>query len=303
MSQILEFKNVRREYKRGIPVLNELSFSVGAGEVIGLLGPNGAGKTTLIRLAMGMLFPHAGVVHVFGLSPTERPVEVKRRIGYVAEEQILPAASTVKELLTFHRYLFPQWDGGLERQLLEQFDLPLNRKIVHMSKGQARQAALICAICHRPELLILDEPGGGLDPAARRDFLEASIQLLNREGTTILFSSHHMGDIERIGGRVILLTEGRVRLDSELDRIREDMCLAIVPASAVPDVEAIDRIPGCLHTRLVFDDWHAVFEGSPELVTDRISESLGTNGIGCMRLPLEELFIEMVGSQRPRRPQ
>jgi len=263
MTRVLEFNNVRREYKRAIPVLDGVNFSVSAGEVVGLLGPNGAGKTTLIRLAMGMLFPHGGSVRVFGMNPTERPVEVKRRVGYVSEDQILPGRSSVNELLAFHRYLFPEWDEALERRLLEQFGLPLNTIIARMSKGQARQAALICAICHRPELLILDEPGGGLDPAARRDFLEASIQLLNREGTTILFSSHHLGDIERIGGRVVLLTGGRVRLDSELNRIRENMCLAIVPGTAVHDSHSLRQIPGCLHTRLVFDDWHAVFDGSP----------------------------------------
>ena len=108
--------------------------------------------------------------------------------------------------------------------------------------------ALLLAICHRPELLILDEPAGGLDPAARREFLEASIQLLNREGSAILFSSHHMEDIERIGARVVLLDQGRVRLDMELDHMREDVCVAMIPKACVPDIvvlERIARLPGC----------------------------------------------------------
>ena len=111
---------------------------------------------------------------------------------------------------------------GLERQLLDRFGLASGSKIKQLSKGQARQVALLCAVCHRPELLILDEPAGGLDPAARREFLETSIQLLNREGTAILFSSHHMADVERIGGRVVLLDEGKVRLDQRSTRLRED---------------------------------------------------------------------------------
>src|SRR5258705_12536234 len=105
------------------------------------------------------------------------------------------------ELIAFHRYLFPLWDSGLERQLLERFSLSTASRIKSLSKGQARQVALLCAVCHRPELLLLDEPAGGLDPAARREFLETSLQLLNREGTAILFSSHHMTDVERISGR------------------------------------------------------------------------------------------------------
>jgi ABC-2 type transport system ATP-binding protein len=158
--------------------------------------------------------------------------------------------------------------------------------------------ALMCAVCHRPELLILDEPAGGLDPAARREFLETSIQLLNREGTAILFSSHHMNDVERLGGRVVLLDDGKVRLDRQLDQIHEDHCVAMIPRSAVPDAAALERLPGCLRVRPVFDDWHAVFQGTPDEVRRALRESLSLDGIRCVSVPLEELFVEMVGSNR-----
>ena len=298
MTPILEFRNISRSFKKGVPVLNGVTFSLNEGEVVGLLGRNGAGKTTLIRIAMGMLFPHAGTVRVFGLSPTEEPVAVKKRIGYVAEEQVLPVGSRIAELIALHRYLFPSWDQALERQLLDRFGLDASSKIKHLSKGQARQAALICAVCHRPELLILDEPAGGLDPAARREFLETSIQLLNREGTAILFSSHHMNDVERLGGRVVLLDDGKVRLDRQLDQIHEDHCVAMIPRNAVPDSAVIERLQGCLRARPVFDDWHAVFQGTPESVRRLLKESLGLDGIRCVTVPLEELFVELVGSNR-----
>ena len=174
MTPILEFQNISRSFKKGVPVLNGVTFSMGEGEVLGLLGRNGAGKTTLIRIAMGMLFPHSGKVRVFGLSPTDEPVAVKKRIGYVAEDQVLPVGSSIADLIALHRYLFASWDQALERRLLDRFGLSPSSKIRHLSKGQARQAALICAVCHRPELLILDEPAGGLDPAARREFLETA---------------------------------------------------------------------------------------------------------------------------------
>lgn len=298
MNPVLDFQNIARSYTRGVPVLNGVSFAMEAGEVVGLLGRNGAGKTTLIRIAMGMLFPHAGSVRVFGLSPTEDPVAVKRRIGYVAEDQVLPPGSSIAELAALHRYLFPSWDQALERQLLERFGLDPSARIKALSKGQARQVALVCAVCHRPELLILDEPAGGLDPAARREVLETAIQLLNREGSSILFSSHHMNDVERIGGRVVLLDQGKVRLDRDLDRLREDVCVAMLPRASAPDPETLQRLPGCLHARPVFDDWHAVFEGAPDAVRDRLAQSLGVGATRCVRVPLEELFIEMVGGER-----
>jgi ABC-2 type transport system ATP-binding protein len=298
MTSVLEFNNISRSYRKGVPVLEGVTFSVAPGEVVGLLGRNGAGKTTLIRIAMGMLFPHGGSVRVFCLSPTDEPVAVKRRVGYVAEDQVLPARLTIAELIDFHRYLFARWDVALERQLLERFGLSTGSKIKQLSKGEARQVALLCAVCHRPELLILDEPAGGLDPAARREFLETSIQLLNREGTSILFSSHHMTDVERIGGRMVLLDKGKVRLDRELDGLREEVCMAMVPRRSAPDAATIERMRGCLGVRLVLDEWHAVFNGSPEAVNRELRSVTGMNGIRCVSLPLEELFIELVGGDR-----
>jgi len=296
---VLEFRDIARSYKRGVPVLSDVSFSLGREEVVALLGRNGAGKTTLIQIAMGMLFPHAGIVRAFGMSPTEEPVAVKRRIGYVAEQQILPSRSSIPDLMAFHRHLFPTWDVDLERSLLARFGLGGNTsRIGTLSKGQARQVALICAVAHRPELLILDEPAGGLDPAARREFLETSIQLLNREGTTILFSSHHMSDVERLGGRVVLLDAGQVCVDDDLDTLRESYCVAVIPMYAAHGIKDIERMPACLKVHRKFTEWHAVFRGTPEQVRALLRDNLGLTDIQCATVPLEELFIELVGGER-----
>jgi ABC-2 type transport system ATP-binding protein len=298
MTPILEFRNISRSFKKGVPVLDGVSFSMAEGEVVGLLGRNGAGKTTLIHIAMGLLSTHGGEVRVFGVSPFDDPVAVKRRIGFVSEEQVLPPRSSIAELIAFHRYLFGRWDEALERQLLDRFGLSPSSKINRLSKGQARQVALLCAVCHRPELLLLDEPAGGLDPVARREFLETSIQLLNREGTAILFSSHQMGDVERIGGRIVLLDKGKVRIDRDLDHIREDICVAMIPRTSAPDAAAFESLPGCLRVRPVFDDWHVVVEGEPEAVRSQLAALSPGNNIRCVRVPLEELFIELVGGER-----
>jgi ABC-2 type transport system ATP-binding protein len=298
MSPVLEFQNVSRSFQKGVPVLDGVSFSMAEGEVLGLLGRNGAGKTTLIHIAMGLLSTHGGAVHAFGVSPFDDPVAVKRRIGFVSEEQVLPPRSSIAELIAFHRRLFGRWDDALGRQLLNRFSLSPSSRIHRLSKGQARQVALLCAVCHRPELLLLDEPAGGLDPVARREFLETAIQLLNREGTAILFSSHQMGDVERIGGRIVLLNEGKVCIDRALDRIRENVCVAMIPRASAPDAAPFQRLPGCLRVRAVFDDWHLVVEGDPDAVRDRLTALSPSNHIRCVRVPLEELFIELVGGER-----
>jgi ABC-2 type transport system ATP-binding protein len=299
VASILEFDNIVRAYVKAKPVLDGVSFSVAEGEVVGLLGRNGAGKTTLIQIAMGLLLPQSGAIRVFALSPMKDPVAIKRRIGYVAEDQVLPGGSSIAELIEFHKYLFPRWDDELERRILDRFRLSAKDKVMRLSKGQARAVALLCAVCHRPELLLLDEPAAGLDPAARRDFLEVAIQFLNREGATILFSSHYMNDVERIGGRAVVLDEGKVRLDSSLDSLREDYCVALVPIESAPNAEALTNIPGCLRARSVSRDWHALFHGTPEDVQKRLAQSLGTNGIRCERMTLEELFVELTGNEQP----
>ncbi len=301
MSQVLEFQNIVRSYRQGVPVLDGVTFSVGKGEVVGLLGRNGAGKTTLINIALGLLYPEKGSVRVFGMSPTEKPVEIKKRIGYVAETQMLPPSSSVGQMIAFHRYLFKDWDDALAKQLLDRFGISEKSRILRLSKGEARQVALLCAVCHRPELLLLDEPASGLDPATRREFLEVSIQLLNREGTSILFSSHYMNDVERLGGRVVVLDGGKVRIDSELDGLREGVYLALIPRRIVCDYKLLEQIPGCLRTRAIADEWHAIYEGTREQIERELLTVLGSDDFRCVSLPLEELFVELLGGKHEER--
>lgn len=292
---IVEFTKISRAYRHGRNVVDDVSFTVGSGEVVGLLGRNGAGKTTLLRMAMGMIRPHHGSVRVFGLDPVADGLQVKRRVGYVSEDQMLPARASVGEVVDLHRALFPDWDDRLAVELLEKFDLTPRPRIMSLSKGQARQVALVCAVAHRPELLILDEPGGGLDSVARREFLEAAVRLLAESGTAILFSSHHMNDVERLAGRVILLHEQQVMLDSELDELRENFSLAVLSSANGLEPERLIQLPGCFRARRQGEALHAVFQVEPETVRQTLQSDLGVEAARCTRLPLEELFIELAG--------
>ena len=293
----LEFEGIRRAYTRGVEVLEGVSFSVRPGEVVGLLGKNGAGKTTLIRLAMGMLEPQGGRVRVLGLDPRERPIEVKRRVGYVAEDQILPPFLSVGQVVDLHRGLFPTWDDAMARYLMTRFELPPGRKIRTLSKGQARRVALLCAVAHRPELLLLDEPASGLDPAARREFLETSIRLLNETGTSILFSSHYMTDIERMADRIVMIHGGRVLIDSGLDQLREEFALAMVPRAALASRERLAGIDGCLGVRERPDAWHAILRLSPGEARATLEARLGLGDVPCRAIALEDMFVELAGGQ------
>lgn len=293
----LVFDNIQRAYKQGVNVLDGVSFSVGQGEVIGLLGRNGAGKTTLINIAMGMLEPQEGTVELFGMDPRREPLQVKRRVGYVSEDQVLPEFLMVEDILRLHRGLFPSWDNGMESDLIERFGIPRRSKIKSLSKGQARQVALLCAVAHRPELLLLDEPAGGLDPAVRREFLETSIRLLNESGTTILFSSHYMSDIERLAGRVVMLHDGKVLIDNLLDDLREQFTLALIPLEIRERIDLIRNLDHCLAVRERSDALHAIFRCSPEEGAGLLRGRLGVDQVRCQSIPLEEMFIELAGGR------
>ena len=294
---LLEFNDIHRAYKPGEPILAGVSFNLDAGEVVGLLGRNGAGKSTLIHIALGLIHPQRGSVRLFGLDPRTDPVEIKRRVGFVSENQILPPAMRVEQVIEFHRELFPTWDRELERSLRDRFRFGARQRVNALSKGEARQLALLCAVAHRPELLLLDEPGGGLDPAARREFLETGVELLGESGSAILFSSHHMPDVERIAGRVVLLEDRVVLLQGDLDDLREQTVLALMPANGRIDPARLEELEGLVVWREHQGALRAVLRGEPDQVSARLRRQLATEEVCCQTLPLEELFVELVGGR------
>jgi ABC-2 type transport system ATP-binding protein len=295
---VLALTDVHRSFEPGVPVLDGVDLAIDAGEVVGLLGRNGAGKTTLIHIAMGMLQQQQGTVEVFGLDPHRRPVEVKRRIGFVSENQILPAFLKAREVIELHRNLFPSWDDEMARELVQRFRIRPNARIKTLSKGQARQVALLCALCHKPELLLLDEPAGGLDALARREFLETSIQALSDTGTTIVFSSHYLSDVERLAGRVVMLHDSKVLIDNSIDELHESFSIALVPHRPQGTSDALLALPECLGVRVRSDAVHAVFRLDPDDACALIAERLGVTDALCRTAGLEEMFIEIAGGER-----
>jgi ABC-2 type transport system ATP-binding protein len=194
--------------------LSNVTLSVASGSVYALVGPNGAGKTTLIQLLMNLQAPSSGTAEVLGLPSRQVQGEALERIGYISELQEMPDSMTVESLLRFLRPFYPTWDNVLEQQLLEDFALPPDRELRHLSRGMRMKAAFVSTLSYRPSLLILDEPFSGLDPLVRDELIQG---LLDRIGdSTIFLSSHDLTEIESFASHIGYLQHGALLFSEEL---------------------------------------------------------------------------------------
>jgi len=204
------------------PALRGLDLRVPAGSIFGFLGRNGAGKTTTIKTLMGLLRCDSGSAQVFGMPvvDADHSVEIRRRIGFVTEDKELYPYMTVEGLIRFTRPFFPKWRHDLERRYLQMFELPPGRKIPDLSKGMRSKLMLLLAISRGAELLILDEPTDGLDPAATEDVLRELVSIAASSGTTMFFSSHQLSEVELIADYIGIVDHGRMVVSGSLDDMK-----------------------------------------------------------------------------------
>ena len=208
---VLETTELTKYYGKA-PAVDHLSIQIPQGAICGFLGRNGAGKTTAIKMMLGLLHPTAGSARVLGCDATALTPEIRARVGYVTEGHRLFRWMTIKRLERFQRAFFPdQWDSPFFWEMIEYFDLAPKHKIKHLSNGQRAQVSLALTLAPNPELLIMDDPTLGLDAAIRRQFLEGMIQLIMKEGRTVLFSSHILNDVERVCARIAAWTSSGTR--------------------------------------------------------------------------------------------
>jgi ABC-2 type transport system ATP-binding protein len=183
-------------------VIEDLSFAVMPGEVVGVLGKNGAGKTTLLELVLGYTLPTEGEVRVFGHASQRMPGAAKRRVGFVPQVDELLDSLTVRDQLRVIASFYPHWDGQLIDRLCGEWGIEPRVRIKSMSIGERQKLSILLAFGHRPDLLILDEPVASLDPLARRQFLEQLVELSADGERAVVFSSHIVSDIERLANRI-----------------------------------------------------------------------------------------------------
>ena len=271
-------------------VLQDLSFVVSPGDVVGVLGKNGAGKTTLLELMLGFTQPTDGAVRVFGHESYRLPGDAKARVGFVPQQDELVDHLTVEDQLRVIASFYSQWDKDLMSRLCQEWGIDTRARIKGMSVGERQKLSILLAFGHKPDLLILDEPVASLDPIARRQFLEQLVEVSADGRRAIVFSSHIVSDIERLANRIWILKEGRLDWQGDLDSLKESI-VRIHLRGAGPLPEGLS-IPGALSIRrdsafpaAIVRDWT---DAAQRDVERQIGGTVEVEALG-----LEEIFVEL----------
>jgi ABC-2 type transport system ATP-binding protein len=221
-SIVLKATGLKRSFGRHRAV-DGVDLEVRAGEIYGFLGINGAGKTTTIRMLMGIIAAEAGTITLLGETTRRTSVRLKRHIGYVSQDQNFYPWMTCERLGNFVGSFYPTWDRPEFFRLLEIFEIPRGRKVSQLSGGMKAKLALALAITPKPQLLILDEPTAGLDPVARRDFLDIIVSQARTFQRTTFFSSHLIDEVERCADRIGIIHAGKMRFEGALTQLRDEV--------------------------------------------------------------------------------
>jgi ABC-2 type transport system ATP-binding protein len=280
MTTAINLENIRRRYGK-VQALDGLSLSVRQGEIYGFLGRNGAGKTTTLRILMGIVRPDAGTIELFDQRIKRVSVPLKQRIGYVSQEPMFYPWMTASQLGRFVSSFYPSWDEQEFSRLLQALDVPAERRAAELSGGTRSKLGLALALAPRPELLLLDEPTAGLDPVARREFHDQLMLLQRERGTTVLFSSHLVDEVERLAHRVGIVQAGQTRFEGEVAALRAAVRRILTEPSFTP-AEGFERLRADIYQAST-----ALWDSTP-----------WPEGTEIQQLSLEDIFLAFARTDR-----
>jgi ABC-2 type transport system ATP-binding protein len=274
--------------------LDGLNLELPMGQIMGFVGPNGAGKSTTIRLLLGLIGAEAGEIRLMGRPVPEQVAEAKRDVAFITDDMRLYGNATMAWHMGFIASLFPSWDGSYAQTLLKRFNLHADQKVGVMSRGEHMKAVLLLALARKPRLLVLDEPTSGLDPVARHELLAELMEIVRDEERSILFSSHHTLDVERVSDVIAFIDRGRLvdvrDKESFLERWRR-LQIDIPPGVAQPPLaDVVEVSPAGRLATLTTSNYQPALHNAIEHTGARIHE--------VQRMSLEEIFVASVMGSR-----
>ncbi len=289
---IIQTRALRKSYGQ-TEAVKGLDLNVMPGRITGFLGRNGAGKSSTIKMLMGLIAPTSGGGDVLGYrfeDPSANAV-MRRKVAYVSEDKRLYDYMTVGQMIRFTSSFYTDWRADVAARLLREYELPSNRKVRQLSKGMRTKLALLLAFARSAELLILDEPGEGLDPVVLEQVLQTMVRH-TAEGAAIFFSSHQIADVERIADHVCILEKGRLILDLPTDDLREscrqiDLSFATAPAARDFQIDGVQNVREDRNQLSIFASRNA--DRVVDLARERNASSIDVRSIG-----LREIYLGMV---------
>jgi ABC-2 type transport system ATP-binding protein len=288
----IQVRGLTRYFGRKCAV-DSLSFSVPRGSVFAFIGRNGAGKTTTIRMILGLLEPTRGAACILGHDSAFLPPDVRARIGYMAEGHPVYAWMRVGQYGRYQNGFYPRWNQGLFAAVIDHFSIDPSTKAGHLSHGQRAGLHLAMTLAIEPDVLMLDDPATGLDPAARRSLLEAMVYFTRSRERTIFFSSHLLDDVERVADRVAVLDYSVLRACCGVETFRDRVRRLVASFTGEPPRE-LPAVPGLLQMARDENELSLTVV-DPSRQTHRLLEGLGAVSVDEQSVGLEEALIAYVG--------
>lgn len=288
---MIEIINVSKTFDTYKAVKN-ISLTIQKGSIYGLIGSNGAGKTTLIKLLAGIYLQEQGTVSI-DKEPVFENLKLKEKVFYLPDQPYFLPQYTTRQMGSFYRSFYPNWNEERFKQLAEWFELDLHKKIHSFSKGWQRQAAFILALSAKPETLILDEPMDGLDPVVRKKVKNLLIQDVADREMTILISSHNLREIEDLCDHIGIIHKGEILLEKELDELKADIHkIQVAYKEGMPNhlVKSLD----ILHTEKRGSVTLLIVRGNEDGIAEQIRKTRPVI-FDILPLTLEEIFIYEMG--------
>lgn len=268
--------------------LGPIDLTVPQGAIYGLIGPNGAGKTTTIDLIMGMGGKDSGNIEVFGMDHILQEAEVKRKIGYVSPDLQYSAWGKIENVVRFIRAFYPDWDDAYCADLMKRLHLGGDERIATLSFGSRTKLALLLALSHRPQLLLLDEPLAGLDAVSKQEVFTELLEAVQDENRTVVISSHDLHDIERFTDHLGIIHQGKVLLEGHTSELVAQFqmvdCVSVNGANW-------PSIPGVYVQKRDGNRWRLLVQTTTNAL-DRLSSSAVE--VSTSPVTLEELFVGLV---------
>lgn len=284
---VIEIKNLTKQYGKARGII-DVNLNIEQGEIFGFIGPNGAGKSTTIRTLLGLIYPTSGSATIFGKSCTKNP-EIRKELGYLPSEVFYYDNMRVIDLLKYSASFYKKDCTKRINELAEIMDLDLKKKIDDLSFGNKKKVGIVQGLLHEPKLIILDEPTSGLDPLMQQRFFEL-IGEENKKGATVFFSSHILGEVQKMCSRVAFIKEGRIIKLEKMSTLQENNYkrFHIEAMSSLP--EGIFNLKGINDIKIKGSTASFIFKGNINTMMKRITE-IELRNISIEEPDLEEIFM------------